>query len=84
MKKIDRFLLFFVSLGVWSIVSVLILKPSYLSAERHTANHVHRFEEIRFEQHTLMNAFNDIVKALSKHEKISRQIQNPHREGFFI
>ena len=67
MKKIDRFLLFFVGLGVWSLVSVLILKPSYLSAERHTAknpqNHVHVFEDIRikgFEDKTLIDAFRSV------------------------
>ena len=71
MKKIDRFLLFFVGLGVWSLVSVLILKPSYLSAERHTAknpqNHVHVFEDIRvkgFEDKTLIDAFRGVSERI--------------------
>ena len=76
MKKIDRFLLFFVGLGVWSLVSVLMLKTSYLSAERHTAknpqNHVHEFEDIRFEDKTLIDFFTDIGKAFQEHEKKSR------------
>ena len=53
MKKLDRFLLFFVGLGVWAFVAVLLIKPSWLSAgkvvgESQVApDHQHHIKDIK-------------------------------------